>query len=298
MEKFDLRLDQLKYQKVSSFLRLVIFFALGNALLIIIVQIINFIINRQDFFIFDDFVFFAFGLGEIPLIVLLIIYYAYLDRKFINSYVETLISEVRLEDIYFLKNTPPKQEELINHLKKIFFLKKIDYYQGYSLASTSLAIDLFNVKYNDNIKVNKGMLIILNFNLDKDLFLQICKENFYASRYYENDEINRYGFNNKNKVLTYNVYSNSNYVYSIISNEGKKYFKNLINYLKSEVNIVLDDGTLFILVKKFKIKTYNHLYKFITSEVFDEKILAIKHLNDYLFELANYLQKLLENFEK
>lgn len=154
-------------------------------------------------------VLFYVGIGLLLLaliIIIRILQYKHLNKKYQKRYIETLFNETELHDL----NMFPKKSATINEFEKdeakMMGYASLNYLNSYSAVSTDVVIELTQVKYN---KRKSGYGVLVSTYLDKTIngFMQLRKIGEPGIKSYREKDVLCFGSSHANFVRNCSVYS-------------------------------------------------------------------------------------------
>lgn len=294
MKTNNIRVKQLKEIKT----RYIAFIYLGFLSLSVLFGFIVFLLlffykNNDNFYLLLSLLIFLF---VILIIILLDILYNFLNKHYKNYYLEFLFNECKLDEIYYFKKKISKANLNNEKVKKLLLLKSIKYSQMYSDASTKFMLDIYNVSYVQKTQKKKGCLFSVNFDHQNNIFLHLSKEDKIIN--FENGKL--YGFSIKSLLKRYSMITNLDKKAYLLENNiyGAKIIS-LERFLKSDLNIILDNDTLHIFVKNYTISFCDNLFSRINDTIFLDKIEAMESLHKLLFDVIEmfYDKFVIDNLE-
>lgn len=290
MKNYEVRVQQLNRIKFFSFLKLSIFIVVFAILLFGGYFLLKYLEKREIIHGLIYFVSLYFALITILIVLSAFLYSLRLNKIYLDEYKKIFLNECKLEEIYLLDNNIIINQERDNYLKKIFFLKKFYYLEAYSDATSERSFDIYLVRYNDHVKTGYGMIFISEFNVATNFFFQICDEEVYAKKYYENEALNAYGFASYSLSDNFYIYASGNKIYDFMDNGGIKSIIEIDNYFNHKINLVFDDEHLLLFVKDLKMTFVDGIFHRISSEIFEKKILSMRSFHEKMFALIKNVE--------
>ena len=303
MDEYSIRVNQLKEIKLKYFIRMIIILAISVLLIFSLYALAS---HFSDFIIFDvissnvknaglkaTILYFIISFFILCLIVIL--YSLKFNNEYKKSYLEFLISECKLDDIYILENKINNTNEINQYIQKLFAINGVKFKKAFSDASSKYSLDIDRIRYIKNNTFRIGTLFYVNFSSEKKGFLQLTKNENAPFTKYNGAQINKFGFNIKSLLKGYHMFSTyGSKSYFIEYKNFEKSFLELERFIGKKLNLVLDNDSLYILIEDYKIFFVDNIFKSINNQIFSDKMEAIRKLHVLTFGMIQVLDELFE----
>ena len=303
MEEYSIRVSQLKELKVKYFIRLFLIVILSIFVLLSIYTIATIF---SDFIIFDYIASNASNAGLKAKILYFIVSFNIvcliailcslnINNKYKKEYLNILINECKLDEIYLLENKIKNSADENEYIQKLFALNAVKFKKAYSDASSKFSLDIDRIRYIKNNTFRIGTLFYVNFSSEKKGFLQLTRNPNPPFTKYSGVQINKFGFNVKSHLKGYHMFSTyGSKSYFIENKKFEKSFLELEHFLRKRLNLVLDNDSLYILIEDYKIHFVDGIFKPVNNQIFGDKMEAIKKLHKLTFNMIEVLDELFE----
>ena len=303
MEEYSVRVSQLKELKVKYFIRLFLIILLSTFVCLSIYIIASLF---SDFILFDyiasnaadaglkvTILYFIVSFNIVSLIAVL--YSFNINNKYKKEYLNILINECKLDDIYLLESKIKNNGDENDYIRKLFSLNAVKFKKAYSDASSKYSLDIDRIRYIKNNTFRTGTLFYVNFSSEKRGFLQLTRNQNAPFSKYNGVQINKFGFNVKSLLKGYHMFSTyGSNSYFIENKKFEKSFLELEHFIRKRLNLVLDNNSLYILIEDYKIYLVDGIFRPINNQIFGDKIEAIKKLHKLTFNMIDVLDELFE----
>ncbi len=305
MREYSIRSSQLRELKLRFIIKVIIY-VLINVLLYIIPNIISislfiYLNNGGDFnnylnvfanliiplilFLVLTFVIF------IPSTILIIYMYVNDNKYFHNKYLQYLIEECRLNDIYYKFRKKSFDKNLYSELEEYLNICEINRIYELSDISSMKFIEFNQIQYIKNKKKHNGVIILLRNTEPLDGFFQIRTNGEPLKDNYEGKSILRFGF--QKNIPSFEIYSSLGSVTYSLNNKD---FENLMNkfkkYIRCNFVVTRCNTTISIFLETFQFNLTSGLLSKYHEKDFDAKVDSLIHLHELTNEIINALMSL------
>lgn len=302
MEEFEIRVKQLKQYKLFCFLRYLLLLFVSITISFLLVLLYHYFSLKNDL----SFTFISIKFSEdlfkgclififiLLNIIISIIFFIIENKKYKNNYLEYLINECKLDEIYYFINKIYNTKFLNQSIEKWFDLKNVKLIKSFSDASTKFRLNISEIRYSKrNTNAHFGLLFNVMFDTDRQGFLQISKNTFPAINEHENIEVIQYGFGVKSCLRKYHMYSTlgtDSYILEDNVNGGK--IISISNYFNRPIELILENNELFVFINDYSLKFVDSLFSKINNDKFSDKIAAIKKMHQYFFDMIKMIDEI------
>lgn len=213
------------------------------------------------------------------------------NKMFHNKYLEYIIEECRLNDIYYKFRKKSFDKSLYEELEEQLNIKDIKRIYELSDISSMRFIEFNQIQYLRNDEKYNGVLIVLRNNEPLDGFFQIRTRGEPIKTNYEGKAIQRFGF--QNNIPNFEIFSSlGSSTYSLKNKDFESLMNKFKKFVRCNYVITRSSSTISIFLDTFQFNLTTGLYSSYHEKDFDMKVDAMIHLHELTIDIINSLLSL------